>query len=184
MSYDKDKWVTEFDPRRVLAGSSPANSSSSDALGAGLQDRFSDANIAQRALSVDRQRSRAEGETLIGLGANFRGSLECQSSVRIEGFLEGEILSGGEVTVGEAAEVKARINGDSVKVFGTVVGDITAVTRLEVFSGARISGNISSPRLVMHDGVVFDGHCAMFPEAGRPGSSLSQSIEKVADKSS
>src|SRR5206468_3939682 len=80
---------------------------------------------------------------------------------QIDGVVEGEVLSEGELIIGEGAQINAKIRGQLVKVFGTVRGDIDCTERLELHNGAILAGNISSPSVVINDGVVFEGNCLM-----------------------
>ena len=105
--------------------------------------------------------SSANCDTVIGARSKVCGKLVFSAGAQVDGAVEGELEVAGELLVGESAVVSASIVGERVQVFGKVVGDITATERIEVFAGAQITGNISSPRLVIHDGVVFDGHCRM-----------------------
>lgn len=102
-----------------------------------------------------------EAQTVIGVNCRLNGNLQLTGTSRIDGNVEGEIFSEGELTVGETAEIKSTINGQKVSIFGRVVGNIICSERLELFAGAKVSGCIVSPRIVMHDGVVFDGTCRM-----------------------
>jgi cytoskeletal protein CcmA (bactofilin family) len=81
--------------------------------------------------------------------------------VRIDGQVEGEISAQDSVIIGEGAEVTAQINASTVVVQGRVSGDITARKRIELKAPATVIGNVSTPSLVVHEGVVFEGHCAM-----------------------
>ena len=49
----------------------------------------------------------------------------------------------------------------TIVVNGKVTGDITARKRVELRAPARLTGNISTPSIVIHDGVSFEGHCSM-----------------------
>src|SRR6266702_1246013 len=64
-------------------------------------------------------------------------------------------------TGGTSAVVNAQITGTSVVVHGKVTGDITARKRLEIRAPGKVFGNISTPSLVIHEGVVFEGQCTM-----------------------
>jgi len=63
----------------------------------------------------------------------------------------------------------ARIDGKtaSIVVAGKVSGDITASQRIEIRPSAKVVGNLTAPVLVVHEGAVFEGHCAMQPEGAR-----------------
>jgi cytoskeletal protein CcmA (bactofilin family) len=87
--------------------------------------------------------------------------LTFEGSVRIDGQVEGEISAQDTVTIGEGAEVTAQIHASVVIVHGRVHGDITAGKRVELKAPATLLGNVSTPSLVVHEGVVFEGHCTM-----------------------
>jgi cytoskeletal protein CcmA (bactofilin family) len=97
----------------------------------------------------------------LGPGSRVEGKLTFESSVRIDGQIEGEISAQEAVIIGEGAEITAHINASTVVVQGRLTGDITARKRVELKAPATVLGNISTPSLVIHEGVVFEGHCTM-----------------------
>ena len=122
----------------------------------------------------------------LGKGSKVTGKLAFEGTVRIEGHVEGEISAQDTLIIGESATVNAQINGTSVIVHGRVTGDVTARKRLEIRAPGKLFGNISTPSLVIHEGVVFEGQCTMtgsdataradkdrkvafFPKEERPG---------------
>jgi cytoskeletal protein CcmA (bactofilin family) len=115
-------------------------------------------------------------------GSRVTGQLSFQGSANIDGCVDGEIRCQGTLTVGEGAEVKARISGDTVIIRGRVDGNVTGNTKVELTAPARVYGNIHTPRLVIAEGVVFDGDCSMGVAKDRVGiaSSVSLSAEKAA----
>jgi cytoskeletal protein CcmA (bactofilin family) len=97
----------------------------------------------------------------LGKGSRVTGKLVFEGTVRIEGHVEGEITAQDTLIIGESAIVNAQIVGTSVIVHGRVTGDITAKKRLEIRAPGRLVGNITTPSLVIHEGVVFEGQCSM-----------------------
>ncbi len=98
--------------------------------------------------------------------AKVNGKLAFEGAARIDGQVDGEI-SAGELTIGETAVVTATITAASVIVAGTVKGEITAKQRIEIRPTAKISGEISAPKLVMLEGATFDGRCSMHADGAR-----------------
>jgi len=101
------------------------------------------------------------GESKIGQGSVIRGELSFLSATTIEGSVEGSIACSDEIVIAEQGCVDASITAKYVKVFGRVNGDISSEILIELFAGSQVKGNISSPRVVMHDGVLFEGNCKM-----------------------
>jgi cytoskeletal protein CcmA (bactofilin family) len=115
-------------------------------------------------------------------GSRVSGQLNFQGSANIDGIVDGEIRCQGTLTVGEGAEVRAKISGDTVLIRGRVDGNVIGNTKVELAAPARLYGNINTPRLVIAEGVVFDGDCSMGMAKDRVGvaSSVSVSAEKAA----
>ena len=98
-------------------------------------------------------------------GSKISGTLSFETAARIDGHVDGEIDAKDSLTIGESAVVEAQIKADSVVVAGKVSGDIVAVHRIEIRPSAKVLGNITAPTLVIHEGALFEGHCAMAPES-------------------
>ena len=114
-------------------------------------------------------------------GSRITGQLAFEGSVRIDGSIEGEIRCLETLTVGEGAEVRARISSRVVIIRGKVEGNITAKDRVELLAPGRLFGNVSTPRLIITEGVVFDGDCSMgAAKEGGVASSKSLNTEKVS----
>ena len=60
--------------------------------------------------------------TLVGEESEFKGTIHSQGSIRIEGSLDGELISQGEVYIGEKSKVKADVFGRTVIIAGEVRG--------------------------------------------------------------
>jgi cytoskeletal protein CcmA (bactofilin family) len=98
-------------------------------------------------------------------GSRISGKLHFAAFVRIDGQVDGKINSEDLLVVGESAVVAASIKARSVVISGEVNGDIVATHRIEIRAPAHVRGNLSSPTLVIHAGALFEGLCAMRPEA-------------------
>ena len=112
----------------------------------------------------DRTRTTDDGggsSAFLGKGSRIVGKLAFEGPARIEGTVEGEIVAQDTLTVGEGAIVNAQIMGSTVIIHGRVTGDVTARKRLEIRAPGRVVGNITTPSLVIHEGVVFEGQCTM-----------------------
>jgi cytoskeletal protein CcmA (bactofilin family) len=112
----------------------------------------------------------------LGKGSRVEGKLTFEGSVKIDGHVEGEIQAQHGVIVGESAMINAQINAETIVVKGKVTGDIAARKQVELRSPAKLTGNITTPSLVIHEGVVFEGHCSM----GGTESKVEKADRKVA----
>ncbi len=55
--------------------------------------------------------------------------------------------------------IEGDIDIDSAVVSGKVDGNITAKTRLDLNTPAKVTGNIIAPILIIQEGVSFNGSC-------------------------
>jgi len=113
-------------------------------------------------------------------GSRISGQLSFQGPTRIDGVVDGEIQCQGTLTIGEGAEVRAKISGQVVVIRGKVEGNVTAKEKVELAAPARLIGNVDSPRLVVTEGVVFDGDCSMGVAKQKSGGATPPSMS--ADK--
>lgn len=98
---------------------------------------------------------------VIGNQITIRGTLVGEEDLLVEGRVEGAITLAGHLTVATQGIVEANLDVDSVEVRGEVVGDISATRSITIHQGARVRGNISAPRVIVHDGAGFRGSVAM-----------------------
>jgi len=114
-------------------------------------------------------------DTLIGSKTIFEGVLLSNESICIEGTVKGKIECKGSVVIGQEARIKADIIGENVIIGGQVNGNISTKSKLEITSTGRVKGDIETSRLVIAEGVVFEGSCRM-------NGAKSESVSSSADK--
>ncbi len=97
--------------------------------------------------------------SIVGFGTTFIGNLRCGKDLFVAGCVEGDIEAsdGAIIEIGETGEVKGEIKGDSVLIYGTVKGDVSALQKLEIGSSARVTGRLSYSLLKLEPGAVFEG---------------------------
>ena len=97
----------------------------------------------------------------LGKGSQISGKLCFEGAALIEGNVQGEITAQDNLMIGESAVVDAQLSVDSIVIIGKVTGDIIARGRIEIRAPGKVCGNITTPSLVIHEGVVFEGQCSM-----------------------
>ena len=95
--------------------------------------------------------------TFIGEETEFKGVLNSQGSLRIEGSIEGEINSQGEVYLGPKSKAKGNITAKKVIVAGELIGNIEAIKGLKICSTGKIYGDITGDRLIIEEGAIYKG---------------------------
>lgn len=94
-------------------------------------------------------------------GTFFKGEVQFDDLLRVDGKFEGTIKSSSELVVGESAEIKGTVDVGSATINGLVDGVIKVKSRLELHSKAIVKGEVHAPVFVVQEGAVFDGTCRM-----------------------
>lgn len=101
------------------------------------------------------------GTSFIDDSCEVEGQLRVAGTLVLNGKFRGELAMTGTLLVGEAAEVEAEVRARVVIVNGRVKGNIAADERVELRRTAHVVGDITTPVMVLQEGVIFDGHCRM-----------------------
>jgi len=120
--------------------------------------------------------------SILGKGCKFKGTIEVEGTLRIDSEFEGVVNCPETLVVGKTGIVKADINVKNAIIGGKVIGNITASNKIELQSGSHIEGDITTHRLVIDEGVFFEGSCKMGEI--RPGNQSSQSDSNSSSKPS
>ena len=94
---------------------------------------------------------------IIDEGCKFEGNLSFNGVVRIAGNVTGSIFSNDTLIISEGAVINADINANIILISGTVKGNMKATSRVEIRRPARFEGTITSPSLIVEEGVIFHG---------------------------
>ena len=99
-------------------------------------------------------------------GASFKGELEFEDTMRIDGRFNGKIVSKNELIVGESATIEGDIHVGRIAISGTVIGKIVATQRVEIHRNGKVYSDVDTPALVIEEGAIFQGNCVMGDRKG------------------
>ena len=97
----------------------------------------------------------------VGKGVEFKGTISYSGTVRIDGYLDGEIHTDGILLIGEEAVIQAKITAGTIVCKGKITGEIVATECVKLRAPAVMSGSVKAPVLSMEDGVLFNGALEM-----------------------
>ena len=97
--------------------------------------------------------------SIIGEGTTLHGDFKLNGLLRIDGTFFGKIRTSGKVLIGKNGQTDGEIVAGTVVIGGKVKGEIIATERITLLSTGVLIGNIVTPRLIIEEGVVFDGKC-------------------------
>ena len=105
-------------------------------------------------------------QSVITSEVEIKGVIKSAGSVRMDGKLDGDLVSQGDSILGKTATMKGNISGSNVVIEGTINGTIVAKDKIEMKAAARITGDIKAKRLAVEDGVTFIGKADVNPGNG------------------
>lgn len=100
-------------------------------------------------------------DTVLASDIFFNGMIKFEKPFMIKGTVHGSIQSSSDLMIGEHAQVHAQIEADRVIIKGEVVGNVTAVTSVHVFSSGTLKGDVTAPEVILDSGCFFSGVCTM-----------------------
>ncbi len=110
--------------------------------------------------------SRSNFQAFLGQGCSYEGKLTFEGEVRIAGKFKGEIFSNDSLIIEKGAQVEGQIDVATLAVSGNVSGTINARKQVDLHAPAKVTGSITTPIIVIAEGVVFDGNLSM-SDAGK-----------------
>ena len=103
----------------------------------------------------------SNSSNVIGKGTVLDGNIETFGNIRIEGRINGNIKSKSKIALGHSSHVDGNITAQNADVEGGVRGKIEISDVLVLKATAVVHGDISSGKLVVEPGAVFNGSCKM-----------------------
>jgi cytoskeletal protein CcmA (bactofilin family) len=105
-------------------------------------------------------------ESFIGLNSIFKGEVKTEGTLRIDGTIDGNI-NADWVVISEKASLKGDIVAKGIIVSGRVEGNLKAEEIVEIKSKGQVFGDISSNKLSMVEGGIFNGRVSMEGEGSK-----------------
>ncbi|GMO12040.1 MAG: hypothetical protein Ta2A_21380 [Treponemataceae bacterium] len=97
--------------------------------------------------------------TLIGQNSGVLGDVNVSGFVRVDGDVDGNLVTTGNVILGEKARIKGNITAQSAIIGGVVLGNICAPDKIQLLTTATVIGDLVTHRIEIAENVVFQGHC-------------------------
>ena len=103
----------------------------------------------------------SENFTLLGKGTDFKGVVNFDGTVRVDGRVEGEIHTTGTLIVGEHAVIEGIVCAGVLMNSGKINGTITAIEKIQILKPGVLVGDIRTPLIAIEEGSRFHGMCDM-----------------------
>ncbi|MCH4552088.1 bactofilin family protein [Aestuariibaculum lutulentum] len=110
-----------------------------------------------------KEKKMTEGPTSqnISQGTTLIGDMSSEGDFRIEGTVEGNVVTKGKVVVGKTGFIKGTLQGTDAYFEGKFSGKLTLSGTLTLKDSAVIEGEVSVAKLAVEPGAAFNVTCLM-----------------------
>ena len=96
-------------------------------------------------------------ETVIGQGTAFKGDINTDKSVRIEGDFDGSIESSSKVFIGKAGKMTGSVKCSEMTVEGDIDCSVNCSELFTLATTGKFKGEVSAKNVSILPGCEFDG---------------------------
>lgn len=94
-------------------------------------------------------------------GTTVEGQVTAKSDIRVDGMIRGNLNCDGKVIIGTTGYIEGQINCESAVIQGRFEGTLNVKELLNVRQTAKINGEITTGKLIVESGAVFNVTCKM-----------------------
>lgn len=98
---------------------------------------------------------------VLSSGTVLTGNLVTDDDIRIDGVIEGNIVSQGKIIIGGNGSVKGDIECHNLDIVGKVTGNILCSEIVALRASAHVTGDIKTQTIEIEPGARFIGSCRM-----------------------
>lgn len=98
--------------------------------------------------------------TIISEGCHIEGNIKTETSIKIDGTVNGNVDAKQGVILGDTAKVLGHLKAQEAIIFGQVQGNIV-VQKLEIKSTGKIKGDIQTQSIEVEFGAIYNGKVSM-----------------------
>ena len=95
------------------------------------------------------------------LGTVIEGTVRSESDIRVDGLIKGQLFCDAKVIIGPSGSVEGEINCQNAVIEGNFQGSINVKELLVIKENAKISGDVTTDKLIVNAGAIFDVNCNM-----------------------
>lgn len=97
----------------------------------------------------------------IDKNTTLNGNINAKTDIRIDGKVEGEIITTGKVIIGKDANVKGKVLCGNADIEGIFYGELTVSGTLSLKIGSNLEGKVRIQKLMVEPGAIFNASCSM-----------------------
>lgn len=107
------------------------------------------------------QKPKTMERNVVAKNTTIVGDIKSDGDFRIDGTLEGTLITNGRVIIGAEGVVKGKVEATNSDIEGTFSGELFVSNTLTIKTTADISGDVVIGKLSVEPGASFNATCAM-----------------------
>lgn len=125
-------------------------------------------------------------------GTVVEGSVKSESDIRVDGTIKGQLICDAKVIIGPTGFIDGEVKCKNAVIEGKFEGVLSVSELLNVRESANISGDVTTGKLIVQSGAIFNVNCnmgggkkstgAFSSQASGSTSGLSAETESTTDK--
>lgn len=94
-------------------------------------------------------------------GTNIEGTVQAEKDIRIDGTMKGTLICKGKLIIGPTGTIIGDVQCENAVIEGRFEGVMSVGEVLHVKETAKIEGDISTQKLIVQPGSIFNVKCKM-----------------------
>ena len=94
-------------------------------------------------------------------GTVVEGSVNSKSDFRVDGTIKGKLFCDAKVIIGPTGLVEGEIRCKNAMIEGSFEGILNVSELLNIRESAKVSGDVTTDKLIVQSGAVVNGNCNM-----------------------
>ncbi len=115
-------------------------------------------------------------------GTNLEGTISAESDIRIDGTIKGSLTCKAKVIIGPTGYVDGEIQCANSLIEGRFVGTLQVSNLLHIKETADVNGDISTGKLIVEPGAVFNVSCNMSNKSGNGSVASTKEAKNIVKK--
>ena len=107
------------------------------------------------------QKTKVMERNVVAKNTTIVGDIKSDGDFRIDGTLEGTLITNGRVIIGADGVVKGKVEATNADIEGKFSGELLVSNTLTIKTTADISGDVVIAKLSVEPGASFNATCAM-----------------------
>ncbi len=142
-------------------------------------------DMSKSKSTVSKPTSSGSGLNSLVDGTVVEGTVQSAGDIRVDGAIKGKLNCSAKVIIGPTGKVSGEINCKNAVIEGNFDGNLQVDELLNIRETAKVEGEISTGKLIVQSGAVFNVSCVMGGKKTNIGSLVNKpsSTPSKSDKS-